>query len=150
MIKIVHRTAATLATLSILVFFTATILVELFGSHEAIATVKRLILTPGLLILIPSIMAAGISGFVMAKKATTKTIGRKKKRMPILAINGIVVLVPSAIVLNQMASAGDFGTTFYLIQAVELIAGGLNLLLLFKNIIDGRMLSGKAIKKVSA
>jgi hypothetical protein len=39
----VHLIAGVIATLTIASFFTATILVELFGSREAIATVKSLI-----------------------------------------------------------------------------------------------------------
>jgi hypothetical protein len=52
----VHLIAGIVATLTIASFFTATMLVELFGSREAIATVKSLIVLPGLLILIPSFL----------------------------------------------------------------------------------------------
>ena len=55
MIKIVHRIAAITATLCIAIFFTSTVFVELFGSHESIAMIKRLIVLPGLFILVPAI-----------------------------------------------------------------------------------------------
>lgn len=48
MIKIVHRIAAITATLCIAIFFTSSVFVELFGSHESIAMIKRLIVLPGL------------------------------------------------------------------------------------------------------
>jgi hypothetical protein len=43
--KKAHLIAGLLATLTIATFFLSTILVELFGSHEAVATVKSLIVT---------------------------------------------------------------------------------------------------------
>ena len=43
--------------------------------------------------------------------------------MPFIAANELLVLVPCAIVLNRWAAAGSFDTTFYVVQAIELIAG---------------------------
>lgn len=56
---IVHRFAAAIAMACMATFFSATVLVELFGSVESISTVKRLIVWPGLLILVPSIAFTG-------------------------------------------------------------------------------------------
>ena len=69
----------------------------------------------------------------------------KKKRMPVIAINGLVILVPAAIYLQAKASQGDFDTTFYAVQVIELIAGASNLILMGLNIRDGRAMAKRRI-----
>lgn len=138
-----HLLAGLLATLTITTFFLSTVLVELVGSQEAVATVKRLIVLPGLLILVPAIAATGGSGFSLAKARKGQLIDAKKKRMPFIAANGLLVLIPCAIVLNHWAAAGEFDTTFYAAQALELLAGAANLTLMGLNIRDGMKLSGR-------
>ncbi len=141
--KKVHLTAGIVATLTIALFFLSTVLVELFGSHEAVAIVKRLIVLPGLLILVPAIAATGGSGFYVSKSRKGRLVDAKKMRMPFIAANGILVLIPCAIVLNRWAAAGSFDTTFYAIQAIELLAGATNLVLMGLNIRDGLKMSGR-------
>ena len=132
----IHLVAAIVATLCIALFFTATIFVELFGSAEAVSNVKSLIGKPGLFILIPAIAITGASGCACAKQRRGGLIANKMKRMPFIAANGLLILVPCAITLNQWASAGSFDMTFYIVQGVELIAGATNLALMGLNIRD--------------
>jgi hypothetical protein len=139
----VHLIAGVIATLTIASFFTATILVELFGSREAIATVKSLIVMPGLLILIPAIAATGGTGFALSKSRKGRLVENKKKRMPIIGANGVFILVPAAILLNGWASAGSFDTKFYIIQIIEIIAGATNFVMMGLNIRDGLKLCGR-------
>lgn len=152
--KRAHLIAGILAPLCIAIFFVSTIAVELFGSHEAVAQLKSLIVTPGLWILIPVMMAAGGSGMFLGKSRGGRLVDAKKKRMPFIAANGLLVLVPCAIVLNRWAAAGSFDATFYVVQAVELLAGAINLTLMGRNVRDGLRLAGRlkvtppAIKKV--
>ena len=141
--QLIHRIGAITATLCILTFFTSTIAVELLGSEQAIATVKSLIVMPGLFIMIPAIAATGATGMAMSTSSSPGPVGRKRKRMPFIGANGILVLIPAAIILDQWASAGRFDTAFYLVQALELLAGSINLSLMFMNIRDARMLKGK-------
>jgi hypothetical protein len=141
--QIVHRISAITATLCISVFFTSTIAIELFGTTEAIATVKSLIVMPGLFILILAIAATGVTGFAMTKGSNKGLIGNKRKRMPFIGVNGLLILLPAAIVLDQWATAGSFDTRFYLLQGLELAAGAINLTLMFLNICDGRKIKGK-------
>lgn len=138
----IHAAAGVIAFLSILTFLTSTVLVELFGSSEAIAMVKQMIIY-GLFILVPSIAVAGALGNVLGNGVKEGLIGAKKKRMPIIAANGIIILLPTALYLNKLAASGDFGITFYLIQALELVAGGTNLMLMTKNIRDGLRVTGR-------
>lgn len=151
--KRAHLIAGILAPLCIATFFVSTIAVELFGSHEAVAQLKSLIVTPGLWILIPAMMAAGGSGMFLAQSRRGRLVDAKKKRMPFIAANGLLVLVPCAIVLNRWAAAGSFDSTFYVVQAVELLAGAINLTLMGLNVRDGLRMAGRlkvtppAIKK---
>ncbi|HSA62635.1 MAG TPA: hypothetical protein VLE03_10390 [Nitrospiraceae bacterium] len=138
-----HLIAGLLATLMIATFFLSTLLVELFGSHDAVATVKRLIVLPGLFILVPAIAATGGSGFYLGKARHGRLVDAKKKRMPFIAANGLLVLIPCAIFLNRWAAAGEFDTAFYTVQALELLAGTANLTLMGLNIRDGMEMSGR-------
>jgi len=149
--KRIHFIAGLLAALTIATFFLSSIVVELFGAHEAVAIVKALIVMPGLFILMPAIAATGGSGFAMAKSRKGRLIESKKRRMPFIAANGLLVLLPCAIFLDRWASAGAFDTTFYMVQGVELLAGAVNLTLMGMNIRDGMKMSGRfrASKKIS-
>lgn len=140
---ILHRFAAFTAVLCIATFFSATILVELLGTGESIAILKSLIVWPGLFILVPSIALTGGSGFALAKSRSGQWVRQKKKRMPFIAANGILVLIPCAVFLNCWASAGTFDTHFYIVQGVELLAGAINLILMGLNMRDGFRMSGK-------
>jgi len=141
--KTVHFIAGLLATLTIATFFLSTIIVELFGSHEAVAVLKSFIVMPGLFILVPAIAATGGSGVALSKSRQGRLVDAKKKRMPFIAANGLLVLLPSAIFLDRWAAAGAFDTTFYLVQGVELLAGAANLTLMGLNIRDGIKMSGR-------
>ena len=139
----IHRIASIIATICIATFFTSTLLVELFGSKESIALIKSLIVMPGLFILVPAMAITGATGFALAKTRKGSIVENKKKRMPRIATIGIFILLPAAIVLNNWASAGLFDTKFYILQAIELIAGATNLSLMILSIKDGRKLVGK-------
>jgi len=140
---LIHRSAAIIATLCIATFFTSTVIVELFGSNESIAMVKSFVVMPGLFILIPAIAATGGTGFALSKERSGRLIDTKKRRMPIIGANGLLVLLPAAIVLNQWASAGAFDTRFYSLQVLELMAGAINLILMGLNARDGLRISGR-------
>jgi hypothetical protein len=141
--KHAHLVAGILAPLCIATFFLSTLLVELFGSHDAVAQLKSLIVTPGLWILIPAMAAAGGSGMFLAKSHQGRLVDAKKRRMPIIAANGLLVLVPCAFVLERWAAAGSFDTAFYMVQAVELVAGATNLTLMGLNVRDGLRMAGR-------
>ena len=141
--KLAHLIAALLAPLCIATFFLSTILTELFGSHAAVAQLKSLIVSPGLWIMVPLMAAAGGSGMFLARSRKGRLVDAKKKRMPFIAANGLLVLVPCAIVLNRWATAGSFDTAFYAVQAIELVAGALNLALMGLNAREGLRMAGR-------
>jgi hypothetical protein len=138
-----HLVAGILAPLCLIVFFVSTVLTELFGSPAAVAQLKALIVTPGLWIMIPAMAAAGGSGMFLGRSRGGRLVEAKKKRMPFIAANGLLVLVPCALVLNHWAAAGRFDTSFYAVQALELIAGGVNLVLMAGNVRDGLRMAGR-------
>ena len=133
MIRIVHPLTGALALLTIATFWLSTVVSELFGTEALIVTVK----TAGFLILIPALAAAGGTGFKLAGGYRGGPVGAKAKRMPLTALNGLLVLVPSALYLAYKADLGAFDTSFYAVQGLELVAGAANLILLGLNMRDG-------------
>ncbi|WP_371931699.1 hypothetical protein [Roseovarius sp. MMSF_3305] len=126
----------------IFLFWTSTAITELFASHETIAAVKALILK-GMFILIPAMAIVGGSGMAMGRRRKDALTRAKKKRMPIIAVNGLLILVPAAWFLAGKAAAGEFDAVFYTVQAVELVAGAANLTMMGMNIRDGLKMTGK-------
>ncbi len=139
----IHFIAGILATLTIATFYTSTIIVELFGTQEAVATVKSLILFPGLFFLVPAIAVTGGTGFVLSKSRTGSLVQVKQKRMPFIGANGLLILIPCAIFLDSWASSSRFDIMFYIVQGIELVAGAINLTLMSMNIRDGLRMSGR-------
>lgn len=140
--KLIHPIAGAVAILTIATFWLSTAFSELSGSHEAIVAVKTAI-PWGFLLLIPALVATGGTGFSLAKGRKAGLIGAKLKRMPLIAANGLLVLIPSALFLASKAKAGEFDTAFYVVQALELIAGAANLVLLGRNMRDGLRMTGR-------
>ena len=136
----IHKIASILATVCIATFFTSTLIVELFATEEMITYVKSLIVAPGIFILVPAMAITGATGFSLAKARKGRVIEAKKKRMPIIAFIGMVILLPAAILLNNWASEGLFDMKFYVLQGIELIAGAVNLTLMIKSMQDAKKL----------
>lgn len=141
--KRAHLVAGLLAPLCLVTFFVSTVVMELFFSHPAVAQLKALIVTPGLWIMVPAIAVAGGSGLFLSRTRQGRLVDAKRKRMPFIAANGLLILVPCAIVLNRWAAAGTFDTSFYVVQAIELIAGATNFVLMGRNVRDGLRMAGR-------
>jgi hypothetical protein len=142
MTKIIHPLAGAVAILTIATFWLSTALSELFASEATVAAVKTAI-PWGLLLLIPALMATGGSGFALAKGRRAGLVSAKIKRMPLIAANGILILIPAALFLASKASAAEFDAAFYAVQALELIAGAANIALLGLNMRDGLKMKGR-------
>ncbi|MCR9257443.1 MAG: hypothetical protein NXI16_15250 [Alphaproteobacteria bacterium] len=140
MSRYLHPLAGGLATLVIATFWLSTVISEVSGSVDAIVTVKTLI-PWGLFVLIPALAVTGATGFRLGRGVVAPLIAAKRRRMPIIAANGILVLIPAAVFLACKASDGELDGVFYTVQAVELIAGAVNLALMGLNIRDGRRLT---------
>jgi hypothetical protein len=138
--KLIHPIAAVVAILTISTFWLSTAFSELFGSIDMIVAVKRAI-PWGFLLLVPALAATGGTGLALSNGRNSGLVGTKKKRMPFIAANGLLVLIPAAFFLASKATAGEFDTAFYIVQATELIAGAANLTLLGLNMRDGFQLT---------
>lgn len=136
MTRIVHPVAGAVALATIVTFWTATVLSELFAAPATVTLVKSLI-PWGFLILIPALAAVGLSGFRLSARRRGQLVEAKKNRMPIIAANGLLILVPSAVFLSFRAQAGAFDATFMAVQAIEFLAGAVNIMLLGLNMRDG-------------
>ncbi len=142
MIRVLHPIAGAIGLLCIAAFWTSTVAVEVLGGPASILAVKAAILW-GILILVPAMAAAGATGFRMAGRSAEPHVARKRRRMPFIALNGLLVLVPCAVFLHARAAAGDFGGAFALVQGIELLAGAMNLALKGLNMRDGLALTGR-------
>jgi hypothetical protein len=140
-LPLVHGAAATVALLTIALFWTATVASELVGDPAQITRVKQGIAW-GLLVLVPAMAATGGSGRALSGPSPRGLPGKKFRRMKVVAALGLLVLVPAALLLARWAGAGEFGPAFYTVQAVELAAGAVNLTLLGLNFRDGLRLGG--------
>jgi hypothetical protein len=142
MLRRFHAIAGLVGFALILTFWLSTVSAELLGSAATVTAVKRAI-PWGILLLVPALAFTGASGFRMGAASSNATLARKARRMPLIAANGLLILVPAALYLAVLATRGEFGSVFYVVQAIELVAGGANLALMALNIRDGLRLAGR-------
>ena len=128
MLRSLHPLAGILALGLIALFWLSSVLAEFSGSRPAILAVKTLILI-GVAFLVPLLITAALTGNRMAGRRQSPEIAAKRARMKAMAAGGILILVPAAIFLWLKARSGEFDAWFYTVQAVELLAGAVNLAL---------------------
>jgi Na+-driven multidrug efflux pump len=137
-----HALLGTFALLCVSAFWISSFVSELFLSPSSVVAVKNTVLT-AMWLFIPAMAATGASGLALGRNNQGRLFEAKKRRMQIAAVNGLIVLLPCAYTLAAMANAGRFDGMFYAIQGLELAAGGLNVVLLARNMRDGLRLSGR-------
>ncbi|BAQ70306.1 transmembrane protein [Rhodovulum sulfidophilum] len=131
-----HAAAGALGLALIASFWLSTLGAELFGTTAQIVAVKTVI-PYGIILLVPALIVAGAGGTRLARDRRGPLVTRKARRMRVVALNGLLILVPSALFLAKKAAAQDFDTAFVLVQLAELAAGAVNLALLGANLRDG-------------
>ncbi len=149
MVNIIHPLAGGIALLTIIIFWLSTVIGETFGSVSTIVAIKSTI-PWGFLLLIPALAATGGTGFNLSQRRRPKLITTKIRRTAVCAANGLLVLVPSALFLASKAQAGELGSVFYAVQALELCAGAVNITLLGLNMRDGFRMKGRVRRPASA
>ena len=142
----IHALSGSIALLTISTFWISTVLSELFAGHATIASVKTGVLF-GMIVLIPAMATAGATGAALGKGWKLPQVIRKSKRMKIIAANGLLILLPSAIFLALRARADQFDALFYSVQALELVAGATNITLLTRNMKDGLALRARKLSR---
>lgn len=131
-----HATASTLGLVLIAAFFVSSVVAEMGGDHDTILRVKTAICF-ALFALVPIMGAAGVSGQRLAGKSRAPIIRQKKRRMQLVVMNAAFILIPCALALYWLASHGRFGAMFTAVQAIELLAGAVNITLLAQNLRAG-------------
>jgi len=141
--RLLHRFTALVAIACVTAFWGSTVVVELFGSPAQVAAIKQTIVY-GLFLLVPAIALTGYSGSRLAQGRYEPGVAAKRRRMPWIAAIGVLVLIPTALYLNHLAARRAIGTLFYSLQALELVAGAVNLRLMAANLLAGRRLARSA------
>ena len=141
-----HVTATGVATLVIATFFISSLLAELSGDLNGIKLVKRCILY-ALPILILAMPTLAITGSKLAGNTSTKYVKRKKRRMKLVMLQGLL-LIGLAVFLYYQSHMKSINDTFLIAQSAELIFGLINLTLIGLNAKDGLALSGRFDKPI--
>lgn len=147
--SVIHATAGALALLTVATFWTSTLASELFMGRDAVIIVKHAIAYYGLIPLAILMAGTGGSGFALAKGRNGWLVEGKKRRMPKIGANGLLIMIPCALFLNGEAEAGEFGTAFFVVQAIELMLGIVQLTLLGTSFRDGLKLAGRLPARVA-
>ena len=135
-LKLFHHTSSILVLLMIICFEISSLSSEFLGDYTLIANVKKAILYSLPLLMIFMIIAA-VSAKKLALLYTNNPYAQiKVKRMKLMGMNGLVFLMPLAILLNYFAQNSIIDTTFYLLQCLEIICGLFNILFFVKIFID--------------
>jgi hypothetical protein len=133
---ILHAAAGTLSIVLVAGFLASTVVAELFLSYPGIAAVKAGIAAT-IALLVGAMAATGGSGAILARGRVSPVIKRKVLRMKLIAANGLLVMLPSAIFLYYRSAANQFDAIFLTVQVVEIAGGMLQLFLLGRNFRDG-------------
>jgi len=137
-----HAAAASIALLCITAFWIATCVSELLLSPADVVEVKRGVVR-AMWVLIPALATTGMTGFFLGRGNPSPLVSRKQRRMAFIALNGLCVLLPSALFLYDRAATGRFDLPFRIVQSIELAAGAANILLMSLNLRDGLKLTGR-------
>ncbi len=132
----IHAAAGLIGFLTIAAFWTSTLSSELFASHATIAATKAAILK-GMFFPAPAMAIVGTSGLSLVGRRSDRLSQAKKRRMPITAANGLLILLRAAFFLASKAAAGSCDTILYAVQLVDLMAGAVNLTKMGPDVRDG-------------
>lgn len=148
--KLVHKLSAITVVLTLTSFWVALIVSDFFLDNEALAVVRKGIVF-GLIILIPAMILAKVSGGKLAANHTgnPELIEAKKKRAKWMAINGALIMVPAAFYLYHKSSIGEIDDMFRVVQAIELLVGSIQYYFVISNVKGGIALRNKGLQQSS-
>ena len=142
---VLHGVAGAVALLTIATFWLSALTAELVLSTAGVVAVRTAILYAVPMLLV-AMIAAGASGTRLAGRSKAPVIVAKRRRTMLAAVNGLLVLVPSALFLGVRAQAGLFGAPFAIVQVVELAAGAVNIVLLTLNMKAGIAMRARRVR----
>lgn len=136
-----HFVATIIAGITIVTFFSLSLVAEIKGDIQFIKSVKTFILyaLPVMVIAMPMLK---VTGDKLAGKSTNPIILAKKKRMRLMIVNG-VVLITLAVFLYYRSHFHEIDPVFVIAQIAEFGFGLGNLTLIVLNARSGLQLSGK-------
>lgn len=134
-----HATASFAAVFILASFWTSTVVSELFFDWAAVGRVKTAIVG-AIPFLMVALATAGATGSRLVAAPTRGLPKQKLQRLRVIASNGMLCLVPCAVILWQLSRQAEPSGWFYGVQALELAAGAVNLTLIGLNVRDGRRL----------
>lgn len=134
--RLVHVLAGTGAML-VIALLLATSLQVLVGAGPGGHGAHRAWVVEMLFVLVPCLALAGLSGWRLSPPGARGVVARKMWRMRLVALIGLFVLVPLALVLDHLARQGAAGAGVLALELAELAFGSLNLVLLAGNLRDG-------------
>lgn len=136
-----HFIATIIAGVTIVTFFSLSLVAEIKGDAQFIKWVKTFILyaLPVMVIAMPMLK---ITGDKLAGKSTNPIILAKKKRMKLMIVNGIG-LITLAVFLYYRSHFQEIDRVFLVAQLAEFGFGLGNLTLIALNARSGLQLSGK-------
>lgn len=140
-----HFIATIVAAITILTFFSFSLIAEIKGDVEFIKSVKAFILY-ALPIMILAMPMLKITGDKLAGKSTNSIVLVKKKRMKLMMLNGIG-LISLAVFLYYRSHFHTIDNVFLIAQIAEFGFGLCNLTLIALNTKSGMELSGKLKRK---
>lgn len=140
---VIHAMGGSIAMLSIATFWTSTLVAELLLGHAAVLQVKHAIAWVGIPVLTVAMLVTGATGKRLGRGRQGRLLAQKMRRMPLLAGNGVLVMLPAAYFLYYKAAAGQFDLAFLLVQGLELSVGLVQLTLMGRNFVAGLRLSGR-------
>jgi len=142
LLRSIHGAVGCLALATIVAFMTCTIWAEWLSDPAAIVKVKTVILW-SLPLPILAMASTGLSGLGLGGHVPRGLAADKVARMKIAGPNGLLVLTPCAVFLARKAQSGQLDAAFWAVQAVELLAGALNITLLTLNLRDGLRMAAR-------
>ncbi|MBN8186907.1 hypothetical protein JF540_09415 [Salipiger thiooxidans] len=114
------------------------------GAPAATVVVLRQVILYALPLRVLALATAGASGARLAGRVPGLAARAKLRRMRLAAVNGLLVLIPAAVLLGLRARAGDLSGPFATVQAVEFCAGAVNIVLLGRNLAAGLAMRARA------
>src|SRR5215469_14021068 len=99
----IHLTAAIAAVALITIFLAASAAAELAGSAPAVRLLRHAVLA-GLIPLVASLVLTALTGRRLAGGRRSTALRRKQRRLQAAATVGLLILIPCALILNQLAA----------------------------------------------
>jgi hypothetical protein len=140
----VHLAAGIVSALATILCFSSSAVSAYLGRHPAVANLRGATLTLESFLVIPAIALTAACGFVLSRRRQRDpAVIRKKRRTSITLANTLLILLLIAVLLERWVSVGAFHAGFRFAQAIELLVGGVNVILMGLNFRDGLLLAGR-------